>query len=197
MHATFKDPITLSYIEKNRKYREKIINEACPRAVLRQKGISLRDYSGTILFEEEKTRLYYALRSLQDYYKEGRIYQERLSRLPSNLIVLIEGDRDMLLRLYNEARYTIIDQYKRDSFDSIKWRDLLELIKLGHYDLREKEILEALEYYNERTNLKKYSSIDEVEHETGEAIQKRLTDRLMYMKPSSFQKVHLEAKVGV
>ena len=35
------------------------------------------------------------------------------------------------------------------------------------------------------TELKKYGSITEVERETGEAVQKRLTERLMYMKPTA------------
>lgn len=186
-NSTFSDPITFSYIEKGSKYRERIISEASPRAVLRQKSISLRDYSGTVLFEEEKTRLYYAIRVLQDYHQEGKVIKEELEQLPDELKYLIKDTPKTALELYRQAVYTIIDQYKQRPFNSIEWRDLLELIKLGHYDLTNDQIKEALDYYNSRTSLKKYTSIEDVEHEMGEPIQKRLTERLMYMKSSSFK----------
>jgi len=187
LHATFQDPITLSYIEKGCKYRERVVSEASPRAVLRVKSISLRDFSGTVLFEEEKLRLYYALRVLQDYYREGKVIKEGLEMLPDELKLLIKGNPQEVLELFHQAEYTIVDQYKQIPFDSVAWRDLLELIKLGHYDLTEEQIEEALEYYNARTTLKTYRSIRDVEYETGEAIQKRLTERLMYMKPTSLK----------
>lgn len=185
LNKTFNDPITLSYIEKGCKYRERLVEEASPRAILRQKSISLRDYSGTVIFEEEKIRLYYAIRVLQDYYKENRINIDELAQLPLELSDLIVNDPKKAFTLYQEAEYTIIDQYKRRPFDSVEWRDLLELIKLGHYDLTQNQIQEALNIYNLNTKLRTYSTINDVEHERGEAIQKRLTDRLMYMKPSA------------
>jgi len=187
LNETFRDPITLSYIENGCKYRERIVAEVSPRAVLRMKSISLRDYSGTVVFEEEKTRLYYAIRVLQDFFKTGRVIQNQLDELPEEIRQLIVGSTEMAKELYHKAAYTIIDQYKRREFHSIEWRDLLELIKLGHYDLTSEQIQEALAYYNTRTDLKKYETIDEVEREAGEAIQKRLTDRLMYMKPTAFE----------
>jgi organic radical activating enzyme len=187
LNETFRDPITLSYIENGCKYRERIVSEVSPRAVLRLKAISLRDYSGAVLFEEEKVRLYYAVRVLQDYFKAGRINQDQLNELPTEISQIIKDDANIAKELYYAADYTIIDQYKRLEFNSIAWRDLLELIKLGHYDLTSDQVGEALAYYNARTELKQYKIIAEVEHETGEAVQKRLTDRLMYMKPSAFK----------
>jgi|GEM_PF-3036959 len=47
-----------------------------------------------------------------------------------------------------------ITYLERRSFDSVEWHDLLELIKLGHYDLTDNEIKKALEYYNDMTLLK-------------------------------------------
>lgn len=185
LHKTFEDPITLSYIEKGQLYRENIITEASHRPVLRQKAISLRDYSGTILFEEKKIRLYYAIRVLQDYYQEGRINIAALEQLPKELKNLITQGKEEALSLYRNANYTIVNQYKEIPFNSIKWHDLLELINLGHYDLNDEEIEDALSYYNKHTTLKKYSSIQELETVQGEAIQRRLVERLMYMKPSS------------
>ncbi len=187
LNETFRDPITLSYIENGCKYRERIVAEISPRAVLRMKSISLRDYSGTVIFEEEKIRLYYVIRVLQDYFKAERVIQDQLFALPEEIRELIMGNAEMVKELYHRADYTIVDQHKRREFNHIVWRDLLELIKLGHYDLTSEQIQEAITYYNARTNFKKYETINQVEHEAGEAIQKRLTDRLMYMKPSAFQ----------
>jgi organic radical activating enzyme len=185
--GSFQDPLIFSYIEKGRLYREKIISEVSPRAVLRQKAISLRDFSGTILFEEEKTRLYYAVRALQDYYQENRVVQSELDQLPDELKYLITATPEVARELYNSVAYTIVDQYKKKPFDTTQWHDLLELIKLGHYDLSREQIDDALTYYNERTEKKKYAAIEDVEHETGEDVQKRMVRRLMYMKPSSYK----------
>lgn len=187
LNETFRDPITLSYIENGCKYRERIVAEVSPRSVLRLKSISLRDYSGTVVFEEEKIRLYYVIRVLQDFFIAGRVIQNQLDELPEEIRQLIMGSTEMAKELYFKANYTIIDQYKRREFHSVQWRDLLELIKLAHYDLTSEQIQDALTYYNARTDLKKYKTIDEVEFETGEAVQKRLTDRLMYMKPTAFK----------
>lgn len=189
-NETFRDPITLSYIENGCNYRDKIVSEVSPRAVLRYKSISLRDYSGTVIFEEEKTRLYYAIRVLQDYFQAGRVIQDQFIQLPNEIKQLIMGKAHTIQELYHQAEYTIIDQYKRYEFNSIVWRDLLELISLGHYDLTSKQIQDALTYYNMRTDLTKYDSINEVEREEGGAVEKRLTDKLMYIKPTAFQLYH-------
>ena len=102
--------------------------------------------------------------------KAGKIVEEELGRLPENLKILITGDSELAMQLYHEASYIIIDQYKKREFDSVEWRDLLELTKLGHYDLDDNQIQEALEFYNLNTELKQYDSIDQVEHQKGEAI---------------------------
>ncbi len=188
LNETFRDPITLSYIENGCKYRDTIVSEVSPRSVVRLKSISLRDYSGTVIFEEEKTRLYYAIRVLQNYYKAGRVIEEQFDELPEELQELIKEDVSLVKELYHQAVYTIVDQYKLRMFDSVEWRDLLELIKLGHYDLTAEQIQEALDYYNSRTTLQTYVSIMDIEHQKGEAIQKRLTDKLMYMKPSALKR---------
>jgi hypothetical protein len=185
--TTFADPLMLSIIEKGTVYRDRVVEEADPRAILRLRAISLRDFSGAVVFEEEKTRLYYCLRVLQDYLHEGRLIPEAVRELPSHLRVLIEGTKEDLLRLYHAAEYTIIDQQKaKGVFDEKDWRDLLELVKLGHYNLTQCQITEALTYFNSIAQTRKYASLSEVEHEIGD-IEQRLTDRLMYMKPTAFE----------
>lgn len=184
---TFRDPITLSYIEKGCLYRSAIVSEVSPRSVLRYKSISLRDFSGTILFEEEKVRLYYAIRVLQDYHQERRTNLAEIEKLPFELKQLIFNSREYLQKLYWEAKYTILDQYKKKLFSPAEWHDFLELIKLGHYDLTDSEIQEALDIYNQRTGAN-YRTINDVEHLKGEEIEIRLTKRLMYIKPTSYEK---------
>jgi organic radical activating enzyme len=186
-NGIFNDPLMFSYIDKGRVYRESIVAEVSSKAVLRMKSISLRDYSGTIIFEEEKTRLYYTIRVLRDFISENRVSIESLKNLSKELQYFLFCDIEELKKNYFSSPFTIVDQLKRVDFDSVKWRDFLELVKLGHYELSQEQIEDALQYYNENTKLKKYSSIEDVEHETGELIQRRLVERLMYMKPSAFE----------
>jgi hypothetical protein len=122
---------------------------------------------------------------LQDYHREGRIDPGELGRLPATLGDLVTAPSpDGLQTLFKAANHTIVDQYRNRQFDSVAWRDLLELVKLAHYDLSAGQVQDALDYYNARTDLRKYGSIQEVEHEQGDVVQMRLADRLMYMKPS-------------
>lgn len=183
LETTFRDPLMLSIIEKGTIYRDRVVAEADPLAVRRLRAISLRDFSGTILFEEEKTRLYYTLRVLQDYRREGRWIAD--ASLPEPLQTLIEGTKEDLLRLFHQADYTIIDQQKaKGPFQEQEWKDLLELIRLGHYNLTENQISEALDYFNSHSQQKQYDSLADIESEQGRDIEKRLTDRLMFIKPS-------------
>ena len=185
LEGSLKDPLMLSYIDKGRLYREEIVAEVSPRSVLRTKGINLRDYSGTVIFEEEKTRLYYAIRAIQDYLEEGRINIDELQKLPDELCHLIYSDKKKTQEAYHNATYTIIDQYLRKEFDPIEWRDLFELIKLGHYDVTEEDIQQALTHYNSQPGVNQIASLEEIKHEIGD-IERRLTERLMYIKPMNF-----------
>ena len=171
--------------EKGTIYRDSVVQEVDSRAVTRLRAISLRDFSGTVIFEEEKTRLYYTIRVLQDYLKEGRVLSEGLRKLPPYLNSLINGTKEDLLRLYQQAKYKIVDQQKRkEGFNQQEWRDLLELIKLGHYNLAEQEKEEALMYFNNHADGEYYKSYSDLKPQFGD-IDQRLTDRLMYMKPSA------------
>ena len=193
-NGIFEDPLMFSYIDKGRLYREKIVSEVSPKAVLRMKSISLRDFSGTVIFEEEKTRLYYTIRAIQDFKAENRLDLDEFEELSQELKAAINSDLETLQKLYFESSYSIFDQMKRVPFDSVKWRDFLELVKLGHYELSKEQIQEILDHYNFNTNLKRYETIDEVDHEMGDPVQRRFVERLMYMKPSAFEIATLRAK---
>lgn len=185
LNTTFSDPLSLAILEKGTQYRDSITAEADPLAVKRLRAISLRDFSGTVIFEEVKTRLYFTLRVLQDYYQEGRLVTEAFEKLDRDLQSLIKGNKETLLKMYREVHYTIVDQYEKNpNFGEVEWRDLLELIKLGHYNLSDGDVQRAFQHYNSCTTGKKYESLKELELQTG-SIDRRLTDRLMYIKPTS------------
>ena len=66
VNNTLNDLLTYSYIDKGSKYRENIVNEISPRTVSLMKSVNIRDYAGTLLFADEKIRLYYNTRVIQD-----------------------------------------------------------------------------------------------------------------------------------
>ena len=56
-----------SYLDHGDTYRNSIINEVDPKAVLRTKACNIRDYAGYQILQEDRTRLYWIVRSIQDY----------------------------------------------------------------------------------------------------------------------------------
>lgn len=178
---TLADPLTLSFIEKGAAYRENIINEIAPHSVTLMKSVSIRDYAGTLLFEEEKTRLYYTIRVLQDYIKENRVNKVALSRLPLELQKALSLSVDELKKLCKRSNYSILNQELKKDHDTQSFRDFLELIKLGHYRLSAEELDRAISHYN-RLSGDNICSINDISHETGLNVERRLTKRVMTMK---------------
>ena len=182
------DPITYSIVEKGTQYRDNIISEINPLAVLRSKAIGLRDSTGAILFEEEKTRLYYVIRVLQDFINEGRINNISLSQWPEKILLLVQLSKENLKKLYKAATYNIVSQQIKKTFEEAEWYDLLELIKLGHYDLTKEEVEEAIKYYNEYSS-KKIKSLSEIEHQIDNGVVRRLTERLTHIKDMKIEDI--------
>lgn len=182
INETFNDLITLSFIEKGSNYREKIISEISPKTVTLMKAVSIRDYAGTILYEDEKIRLYYNLRVLQDYIKEGRVVEESLSNLPPELIEVLSLSREKLIELYKESNYSVLSQELQKEHDFINFKDFLYLIKLNHFELNEKQIQEAIKHYNLLTN-KNITSLNDINLSTNDInMDRRLTNRVMNIK---------------
>ena len=128
---TFDNVISYSFIEKGFYYREKIFNEVNPTAVIKSKAINIRDYSGNLLFEENASVLYYAIRVIRDYLKEKVLTDKDLEKLSLELKEVISIQKDNLINLYKLSDYTIIDQYKADDSKTLTdWEDLLELVRL-------------------------------------------------------------------
>ncbi len=146
---TFSDPISLAYLEKGDVYRDKIINEVNPLAVLRAKATNIRDYTGALICEEATTRLYLTIRILQDYFAAGRMSQEEINILPESIQKILLSSQEQLKTAYKQSTHSIVDQYiERNISNHLEWLDLLELIKLGHYDLKPEKIQQAMDSYN-------------------------------------------------
>ena len=179
---TISDLMTLSLIEKGSKYREKIISEVSPKTVTLMKAVSIRDYAGTLLFEDEKIRLYYNLRVLQDYVNENRINKSVLSKLPIAIQDALKLDIKNLKKLYKKSSYSILDQELKKMQDISKFRDFLELVKLGHYEISKINVKKAIDHYNKINHINKINNFDDIECEQGQNAEKRFTERFMFIK---------------
>lgn len=172
------DPLTYSVIDKGNVYRENLVNEVNAQAVLRSKSIGLRDSVGAVLFEEEKTRLYYTIRVIQDYIYEKKILLEDIKKRNTLLFNIVSIPKQNLIKLYKESKYNIIDQQKNKVFNEVEWYDLFELIKLGHYIVPLSEIKKGLSYYNMRAN-RKIVNLNDIQEQKGDIVIKRFTERLI------------------
>lgn len=167
LKRTFENIISYSFIDKGYKYRENIFNEINPIAVLRSKAINIRDYAGISLFEEKASVLYYAIRVIQDYLQEKLLEEKDLDILSNELKKVISLNKQELINLYKKSNYTIVDQYIKDASQTFDdWKDLLELIRLGHYDVSESKIQEGLTFFNTKfeqniNNIEEFKSLDE------------------------------------
>lgn len=111
MEKTLSDPGVVGTIERGLKYRFDVIQEVCPKAVLRSKAVNVRDYTSPVLLEEDKVKLYYTIRVLQDYLTSSRISKNEIENWPPELQFLISLSKDELQMLYREANYDIIQQF--------------------------------------------------------------------------------------
>jgi hypothetical protein len=162
--GTFEDPISLAYLEKGTPYRDKIVSEVNPKAVIRARATNIRDYTGAIIWEEEKNRLYFSLRVLQDYIEEGRVTPSEFKIWPIEIQQLVLLKKEDLMHLYRESDISIVDQFMERKFNQHEWLDLFELIKLGHYDITPIKINEAIEYYNQQVDKEFITRIEDITH---------------------------------
>lgn len=172
-HATMQDPLTLSFIEKGATYRDRIITEVSPRTSKLAKAVSIRDYVGTILFQSEKTRLYYTLRVLQDYIKDGRINTQSLASLPIEIQTALNQNTGKLSQSYTNGKHSILDQEFAMEQSDIRFSDFLELVDLGHYDLDKSEIERARRHAEVIRGVGQEQEISQ---------DRRLTQRMMTQK---------------
>lgn len=181
--GTFENIISYSFLDKGYYYRERIIREVNPRAVLRSKAMNLRDYAGAFLMEEDKTKLYYAVRAIKDYLDDGVLSEDDVSFLPANLLTAIHSSVEEIDNLYKKSDYDIISQYfdKKEDLNEDDWNILFTLIKLGHYDVSEKHIEEALKYYND-TFYAEAKSLEDIPDDDSPIMYGKYHNRISFMK---------------
>ena len=110
MRRSLADPGFLAVVENGFQYRFDIINEVDPNAVLRAKAVNLRDYTSRILLEEDRTRLYFTVRALQDFIAAGRIGGDDISRWPRALQELVAVDAASLHKMYLASKHDVVQQ---------------------------------------------------------------------------------------
>lgn len=189
VNSTLDDLLTYSYIDKGSKYRESIVNEISPRTVSLMKSVNIRDYAGTLLFADEKIRLYYNIRVIQDYLSEHKINIRNLNKLSQELVAAINVDKKMLQKMYELSEYSVLNQEFELPVCSETLHDFLELVKLGHYELNENDIEKAIKKYNDITESEKIESLDDIIIKDDMEVERRLTKRMMTRK-----KIKNEAK---
>lgn len=188
LRNTYSDPLTYSYIDKGAKYREKIVSEVSPKTVSLMKSVNIRDYAGTQLFFDEKIRLYYTIRVIQDYLLEGKINIDVLNEFPKELIDAIKSNLEELKCNYFKSNYSILEQELSNPVNVLEFHDFLELVKLGHFEISDYKVKEAIKYYNFISN-SDINSIDEIKCSSGLEIERRLTKRMMERKKIKSEEV--------
>lgn len=194
--GSLSDPAALSFIEKGATYRDAVIAEANETAVIRSKAVNIRDYTGALMFDEERTRLYYTIRALQDFIKEGRISEEKLDTLPQELRNLLAVSREDLVNSYTATKHTIVQQTIDAGFNSGHILDILEWIKLGHYKVSDADIQRLVNFYNENVaEADKIEGLHSLNHQLKMQVV-RMTEHLTHIKAEAKEEVIEEEKVA-
>jgi 4Fe-4S single cluster domain len=190
VRGSLSDPAALAFIEKGAVYRDKVVSEANARAVIRSKAVNIRDYTGALMFDEARTRLYFTLRALQDYRDEGRI---EASKIPPTIKDMLSFSVNDLVAAYRNAPYTIVQQTMEQEFDKEWVLDLMEWIRLGHYDLSEADKQTLLDFYNKNVgDSEKMSSYEDLSHDL--RLQNvRMTEHLTHIKLNALDNEMLAA----
>ncbi len=179
--ANFDNIISYSFLDKGYQNRLNIIDEVNHKATIRSKLINIRDYAGASILEEKKTTLYYAIRVIQDYLKEKILEKEQLANISTKLLETINLSKEELINLYKNTDYSIINEYiEKEQFIEDEWKDLFELINLGHYDVTEEQIKKGIEFYNNHAK-QKIETISNI-HNSSKENYERLNEKITFMK---------------
>ncbi len=176
-----------AYLDKGDDYRCGIIAEVNPKAVLRTKAANIRDYAGAQIFQEDRTRMYFAVRALQDYIAEGTIELSELDQLTVEAKQVVLLEKEQLKALYKSSTYDIIKQTLRTHFDNVEeWKDIMLLVSLSHFDCCEENIRLMLDHYYMLTGVR-YHSLSEVQPDDDDVAQyARLMHRLTKMSKKAY-----------
>ena len=181
-----------SYLDHGNTYRDSIISEVDPKAVLRTTSSNVRDYAGSNMLLDQRTRVYWIVRSIQDYLADGTIGETDLNSLSPRARQFIYMDKKQLKALYKASSRDILMQTLQKGFDDPEAiRDTLLLIKLGHYEVKEENLRFALAHYNRLTG-EEIKTLDEIVQDEDSAAQyRRMIDRLNRVPVRAYE--HWEA----
>lgn len=179
--GTFENIISYSFLDKGYYYRESIVNEVNSRAVLRSKVINLRNYTSALLLEEDKTKLYYAIRVIKDYLETGFLSERDIEILPLDLVKVIHSEISEIKNEYMLSDEDILTQSMEKELSKEEWDALFLLIKLEHYDVSKRNLEKAINDYNERfyCNL---NSVDDIQDSDDISLYHCIKERIAYMK---------------
>lgn len=186
---TFANPMTAFFLRKGYEFRNNIISEINPFALLRAQAVNLRDYFAALLLEEDTTKLYYGIRAIQSFLNEFFICNEDLVEFSPDLQAAIKMSISELKELYYSSDYDILEQYMdKRRFDKQKWEDLFLLIALGQYKVSQTRLRDKLEEYAQITK-QKFRNIDSFLVDYNENLYFRLHKRISLMKQEAYKKL--------
>ena len=133
--------------------------------------------------EEDKTKLYYAVRAIKDYLEDGVLSEDDISYLPANLLNVIHSSVDEITALYKASDYDIVSQYfeKKSELTQTDWEILFTLIRLGHYEVSESHLKEAIDFYNE-TFYCNIHSVNDIPDSEDPILYGEFHNRISFMK---------------
>lgn len=186
VQETFANPMTAFFLRKGYEFRNNIVAEINPIALLRAQSINLRDYFAALLLEEDNTKLYYAIRATQSFLNEFFIEEEDLDIFSPELRMAISLPLSDLKQLYAESDYDILAKYMDEhSFDKQTWEDLFLLVALGHYKVSPERLASKINYYNKKTGNCK-TDINDFLVSYNQNLYSRLHKRISFMKPEAY-----------
>lgn len=115
--------------------------------------------------------------------EDGVLSEDDISYLPSNLLDVIHSSVDEIITLYKASDFDIISQYfdKKSKLDKTDWEILFTLIRLGHYDVSQTHLKEAIEFYNE-TFYCNINSVDDILDSDDPILYGKFHNRISFMK---------------
>lgn len=155
MQRNFRDVVTLDILEKGQLHMQDLVAEVNPKASERAVAIGLRDFYVRILLEEDSTRLYASIRSLQEFISEGRITEETIATWPQQFQVMVKMSVEELKEACQSSERTVVHQYLEDPNVSYeKLRALHERVVLGHFDFDSRKMCDIIAKSNIDSELK-------------------------------------------
>lgn len=150
MRRTITDPGVLATLEKGQRYRFRVLEEANPKACIRAKAVNIRDYTSPTLLEEDRDKLYYTIRAIQDYRKEGRLKYNKAALTP-DIHNIISATPAKLRDWYDESRHDIVVQFRESNDGFCAFELALHDFSInGNYELFMSRVLEAGNYDKRR-----------------------------------------------